>query len=504
MFRRRIRVLMAGALAVAGGLIWTALPVAATGALQVTFPPSPYTSCPIEGEEGTNYLDTEVESWVAVNPKDPLNVIGVWQQDRWSNGAARGLAAAASFDGGRTWQFTPLPFSHCAEGGLPYLRASDPWVSFGPDGTAYTVSLSTDRECGPSAIAAMSSTDGGRTWKNRSIVGQDGQGFLNDKESVTADPTRPGYAYVVWDKVTVTCPPASPGGDNLDPTGLNGPPPPVAFFARTVDGGATWSSRRPILSGRTVGHQIMVDPKSGNLLDFFDWIHVINDGTRFCTVRDYTLMTSADAGDSWSNPQPVVRHFGFTTNVVRHPNNPAVAVRTGNFIPEVAIDPVSGQLYMVWEDYQTAFSTRPDVSITTSMDGGVTWSSPPPGLCDTRSEGQHLNPPQSRAAFTPAVSVNSSGVVGVTYYDFRNLGTETSTLPTDYWFTSSSDGKTFTETMVSGPFDMMRAPLSTGRGFFVGDYQGLANDGKSFVAFFSQTAAGNPDDHAHLFVRTGL
>ena len=37
-------------------------------------------------------------------------LIGVWQQDRWANGSARGIVAGMSFDGGVTWQRQPMPF----------------------------------------------------------------------------------------------------------------------------------------------------------------------------------------------------------------------------------------------------------------------------------------------------------------------------------------------------------------------------------------------------------
>jgi hypothetical protein len=39
----------------------------------------------------------EVEPYVAVNPRSAASLIGVWQQDRWSNGGARGLLAGVSF-----------------------------------------------------------------------------------------------------------------------------------------------------------------------------------------------------------------------------------------------------------------------------------------------------------------------------------------------------------------------------------------------------------------------
>src|SRR6266566_5773929 len=135
--------------------------------------PSPYAGCSQAGQPGTNYLNAEVEPWVSVNPANTKNIIGVWQQDRWSNGGAQGLVAGFSSNGGVTWGETPLPFSGCASGaindpftGAPYDRASDPWVSIGPDGTAYAVGLlatnNTISGNNDTGVATVTSSDGGK------------------------------------------------------------------------------------------------------------------------------------------------------------------------------------------------------------------------------------------------------------------------------------------------------------------------------------------------------
>ncbi|WP_275925296.1 alkaline phosphatase family protein, partial [Burkholderia sola] len=124
--------------------------------------------------------------------------IGVWQQDRWSNGGAHGLVAGYTFDAGATWARTPQPFSACAPGGLKYERASDPWVSFGPDGTAYSVSISFNQSNNANAVGASVSTDGGQTWSNPAVLIANDEPttqFFNDKESVTANPVKAGTAY---------------------------------------------------------------------------------------------------------------------------------------------------------------------------------------------------------------------------------------------------------------------------------------------------------------------
>lgn len=82
----------------------------------------PFVSCTNVGGDGTglNYRSTEIEPWLADNPANPENVIGSWQQDRWSDGGAKGLVASASFNSGRSWKEVPLPFSRCAQ---PYYGA---------------------------------------------------------------------------------------------------------------------------------------------------------------------------------------------------------------------------------------------------------------------------------------------------------------------------------------------------------------------------------------------
>ncbi len=72
------------------------------GPLVLTTGPSPFATCSVGGP-GTNYPNSEVEPFVAVNPTNRNNIIGVFQQDRWDNGGAHGIIAAVTHDGGQTW-----------------------------------------------------------------------------------------------------------------------------------------------------------------------------------------------------------------------------------------------------------------------------------------------------------------------------------------------------------------------------------------------------------------
>ncbi len=64
--------------------------------------PSPFAGCTLGATAtGTIYVNAEVEPYVAVNPTNAQNLIGVWQQDRWSDGGAHGLASSHPLIDGR-------------------------------------------------------------------------------------------------------------------------------------------------------------------------------------------------------------------------------------------------------------------------------------------------------------------------------------------------------------------------------------------------------------------
>lgn len=463
-----------------------ALPVGLVHASSLTLVsgPSPYASCTIGGP-GTNYVNAEVEPYVAVNSSNHKNIIGVWQQDRWNNGGAHGLVAGSSLDGGKTWSETPLPFSACANG-LGYERASDPWVSIGPDGTAYTVSISFNQSNNNNAVAAATSRDGGITWQNLSVIIADNQPtlqFFNDKESVTADPTQAGVAYAVWDRLEL--PNGNPDA-NLHTAAYRGP----TFFSKTTNGGLTWSSPKIIVNvpsrQQTIGNQIVVDSKTGTLYDFFDLITPPFKVTAFKAA----FIKSTDGGNTWTQPQIIAN---METVFVSDPNT-GQAIRTGDIIPEPAIDPATGQLYIVWQDSRFNGHHFDEVALSTSTNGGRTWSAP---------IQVNTNTPPTRPGFTPMVHVKADGTVGVTFYDFRNLTTQTTTLPTDYWFVKSTNhGASFDSEVRITPtsFDMLTAPNAGG--FFVGDYEGLDTSGTSFQPFFVQTNSGNTSNRTDVFTTT--
>src|SRR5919201_1082638 len=148
-----------------GVLVAVGVAPAATGPIDVSGL-SPFASCTVGGP-GTNYVNSEVEPFVAVNPANPSNLVGVFQQDRWNNGGAHGLVASTSHDGGSTWTESWAHFSNCSGGtaanGGDYARASDPWVTFDANGNPYQISLSASADLTVSAVLVSKSVDGGDT-----------------------------------------------------------------------------------------------------------------------------------------------------------------------------------------------------------------------------------------------------------------------------------------------------------------------------------------------------
>jgi hypothetical protein len=444
----------------------------ATTALVLVSGPSPYATCTIGGP-GTNYVGAEVEPSVAVNPGRSGNIVGAWQQDRWSNGGAHGLVAGFSSNGGKSWGETPLPFSACADG-LAYERASDVWVSAGPDGTVYANAISFDQTTPRNAVTAATSSDGGQTWANVNVlIGDTSSQFFNDKNSITADPARPGVAYAVWDRLVA--PNGNPRAD-LHAFAFTGP----GMLSTTTDGGGTWTAPQVIFPtserNQTIGNQIVVAP-DGTLYDFANWIVQPNT---FNKERDQiAFVKSTDGGSTWSAPV-VVRDMDAASVV--DPNTGQL-IRTGDIIPEPAIDPTNGTLYVAWQT--TDFTGFSQVAMISSTDGGAHWSAP-----------SRINTPTGQPAFTPTIKVADDHTVGITYYDFRSLTAgDTATLPTDYWFKSSKDGFA-TDSHLAGPFDMLSAPNA--RGFFVGDYEGLGTSGRAFVPFFAQTNSGDTSNRTDI------
>jgi hypothetical protein len=444
------------------------------------------------------YENAEVETHVAVNPTNPANVVAFWQQDRWNDGGAHGLLAAYSLNGGLTWSQSAPRFSNCAGGtgdAGGYQRATDPWLSFSPNGRLHAISLSFDNSTARNAVLAAYSDTGGATWSAPRIVRFDnpraiGNGF-NDKETLTADPFDASLVYATWQRIVSPSERVSQEGYNNATSYYS-----EAWFARSTNGGASWEPARAIFREhgvltQTIGNQVDVLP-DGTLINGFNLIHAATNrhGTRGYNVA---LVRSPDKGVTWTRETVVNR---LLVDEVTDPDD-GHDVRTGDIIPDWAVDrsntSTRGNVYVVWMDRRFNDADHNDILLARSTDGGLTWDDP--------VVADHT--PRGVDAFTAMVDVDAQGRVAVSYYDFRNDRPGDAVLSTDMWVTHSHDGgRTFTDEsrLTPSSFDMRTAPDALG--YFVGDYTGLDHAGTVFHAAWVGANTGDLANRTDVFHRT--
>lgn len=327
------------------------------------------------------------ETSIAVNPRNPNNLVAGTNDYRVFNARENrndgsGWAYYTN-NGGRTWGDVQLPhltYQTGATGALSDMdSAGDPAVAYGPDGTVYYANIVFSRLNDGGGITVNSSSDGGRTWSEPSIVqldGVDGDGnplatdYFNDKEWITVDPGS-GAVYVTWTR--------------FGPTGS-----PIVV-SRSTDHGRTWS---PFVE---------VNPDTaftaGGITPYSQGSNpqVANDGSlriayesavcqtlncdQFTDHDAIVVATSYDGGRTFTN-QEVAADYDF-------PYNPDVGRSTLsgenfriNSFPQTAYDRSTGVLYITWADDRNgqydgvgnSVKTNGDALLVASSDGRH-WSS---------------------------------------------------------------------------------------------------------------------------------
>ena len=484
-----------------------------------------YAACPPDGA-GVVFPNSEVEPWLEVNPTDQDNFATFYQQDRYHNGGAKSNAAGISTDAGLTWTQVSVPQNtRCTDGG-EFERASDPWMSFSPNGVLHSMSLVTDPDppsggFGDNGMVANRSFDGGLNWEaSKQLITDRDPRFLNDKNSMTADPNDSSFVYAVWDRLQQSAGDVHQA-ENTRGLGFKGP----VYFTRSTNNGATYERPRKILetgaNKQTIGNQIVVEPASegGSLFDFFDYI--TNSSRRLKGIGPLQLayIRSDNNGTTWSKvkriddmlPMALFRFSG-----VIDPESPPAPcpepdpegncpVRAADLIPDVGVNRSNGDLFAVWQDVRFDGVGHDQIAFTQSTDGGNSWSAPikvnqTPANADEDNE----------QAFTPSVHVADDGTLAVSYFDFRFNVSGDGVATTDHWVVhchpaseNCAAGASWNEETraTTTSFDMRATPFA--RGWFVGDYMGLnsrhdpvTNDDE-FVSTFG--AADAPASASSIF-----
>ena len=335
-------------------------------------------------------------------------LVAAFQVGRFFDGGASNIGFATSTNGGKSFTqgFLPGTTIFATPVGT-YPRASDPSVAFDAKDGVWLISyLGIKSPSGPVDVLVSRSTDG-LTWGSPVVVNN--SGHFNDKNWTACDSsaTSPffGRCYTEFDDNTLgdlilmststdgglTWGAALPTANNAH--GIGGQPlvqpngtviVPINGFAGLVnflvlsftssDGGASWSKTHIV--ARVAFHHAAGGirdsiPLPSAEMDAAGKVYVVWQDCHFeptCNANDLVISTSTD-GKSWSK-------------VTRIPVDPRGS-GVDHFIPGLAVDGStsdgSARLVLAFYFYPNATCTpstcQLDVGLSTSADGGATWTS---------------------------------------------------------------------------------------------------------------------------------
>jgi hypothetical protein len=322
-----------------------------------------------------------VESWLAINPQDPRNLIAA----SMVFGEPSGVAAYASHDGGKNW--VRATHGSCSD---RVFEGLDPAVAFDPNGKAYLLTLSDE-------VAVWSSTDGGLSWGAGVIVAGSGDRPFIGCDSSGRESLR-GRMYVSGKRsITVFGHRAVDWHPELD----------LIAVATSRDGGASFGFPKLFLPAPekdllNVVSDLLVAPDGRVFLALQTFSPELDLRTPLLTAS-YSTIVSDDGGQRFSEPRPVAdfRTFGHARE-----GKSLIGLGGGRLAMDTSQGPTRGRLYFAWLDVQDNFY---QVMAAASADGGKSWS-PPLRVNDNQNAIDQSN---------PAIAVNDEGVVGISWNDRR-------------------------------------------------------------------------------------
>ena len=304
---------------------------------------------------------TEVEPDAAAHGS---TVVAVFQVGRIQDGGAMAIGWATSTDGGSTWRSGLLPGLTTAPAQGPYARASDPAIAYDSQHGVWLAATLALTPGNGSALAVSLSRDG-LTWDPPVIVGPRGGELTYDKEWIgcddwTSSPFR-GHCYLSYSDLVT---------DRIA----------TRFSA---DGGRTWSApvyppddagRAAIEGHYAPGVQPVVRPDGRVVVVYYD------EG-RLAAVH------SDDGGVSYSAPSGIASARFVDPASLRAAPLPTAVVGA------------DGTVYASWSDCGAGGSCRRNAIVVSRSQDGVSWT--PPVRAASGSSGDRLLPALAADPSTP-------------------------------------------------------------------------------------------------------
>ncbi len=419
------------------------------------------------------------ETTIAVNPKNPLNIV---EGNHFRGGAPTAAHDTFSFsmDGGRSWTLggaVPLEQSPGASG--------DPALAADADGNFYfshiDFSTTVQGYILSSSVVVAKSTDGGRSFPTLSVVHEEVSTPVSDsspdKDYIGIDtwggsPFK-GTIYVGWTETIAN---------------VSG-----VFYQIQVavsrDQGQTWSSPigvsqlAPAFTEGLFGALPVAAPDGTVYVFYADM--VFNTGPT--SIR---FSKSTDGGKTWSKPADVASGLpspGFFRLKNDDPNWDTTFPLgiLSNSLPTAAIAP-DGTISVAWADFPNGSCTNDgsfdppctnsDVRLSISKNSGTTWSTPTKVSDETNATDQ----------FMPWIAAHPDGLLSLAWTDKR---LDPNNANYDVFYTNTHDGATFLPNVrVSST-----TSISGNEQTQIQDYNGLAVSADAIFPVWGQMTSNTPD-----------
>ncbi len=340
-----------------------------------------------------NSTRSHAQVLVAADPQNAKNLLGCSMiEPKEPSAQLFNTLAYMSTDGGATWQ----PSLEVDRG---LLGSADPACAFGAKGEAYFSTIVGEKggrlsEDYKSRLAFYRSLDAGKSWSKPVDM------LSLDREFITVDTRSDKYKGRIYVHANGCSRSVVEGEEPID----------GFLYFHSSDGGESFSTPtllslpRPRMS---VGHSIGAILSDGTYVALFWDLRNPDDNRgnlRPTEKSNATLecISSSDGGETFSRAVTAAAlNVGYSA--------------AGSLVPSVAVDssngPFKDKIYIAWPDWR---SGRSEILLISSSDKGKTWSKP------IVVNDDFARPTQGPDDFMPAIAVNSSGVVGVIWYDRRD------------------------------------------------------------------------------------
>lgn len=365
----------------------------------------------LPGDDVSVRVNGNQNEWaIAANPANPDHLVAGANDYGLDGDAEAGWFV--SFDGGATWAHGYIPH-------IPlYTFSGDPTIAFSPDGaTVYYAGLASNRlptNNGANALFVATSADGGLTWSVRYPFTHPSRSEILDKPWIAVDPG---------------------SGDLLLTYSHFYGPLQGMRFAKSSDGGATWSERKYL--GPLGQFSLPVAGANGEIFVAWRGSGVVRFAASF------------DGGATFTASSPLA--LGVSAPVAfRHSPYPVMDVARGG--------PHAGRIYLA---APSALAEDYDLRMISSDDGGATWSAAEP----IARPGTPL---------MPWLAIAPDGTIGVSNMAVLAAGPVGTVALVQELSVRAADAPGWTTMITTDEHSQ------TGGVTFWGDYQGLAASAKGF------------------------